>query len=728
MLNKTKGNIEKLLDEQDLEKFLCSENILYESIMSNKKTTHIKKLEKLKDEHAKEINMKFNEDWFVNKTNINIPTNIQWLLSLGPKFALPNTKTTFPLFKCIADGEECIQTIESREEQEKSRTKLVSLIDDHIDNQNHNKRDKLILDTVGQTERFLGKNKNILVLNADKGNKTVILDKKDYEDKMKNILQDMCTYKRIKKDPTSILQTKNNSLIEKLFNMNLIDLSEKNKLTTKIATAPRIYGLPKIHKIGTPLRPICSSINSPSYNLCRFLVDILKNLTKDSKYNVKDSKDFKTKVNNTQIEKDEILVSFDVISLFPSIPVNLALKTIERKWSILEQFTNIPKDIFMELLTFCIKEGRYFKYEDKHFEQLKGMPMGSPASPIIADIVMEELLDVSLDKMNDKPRTLTKYVDDLFSIIKIKNIDETLKILNSFSRQIQFTMEKEMDNRLPYLDSVIIRKDNLLKLDWFQKPMASGRLINFRSKHPRRIIINTATNFITRVLDISDKTFHDKNIGHIRNILYKNDFPNKTITDLITQVKTKIHVDQSIVEKPSKIYKSITYIPGYSERILNSNIYNKEKYQLALKNENTLNKLFSKTKSKLDIEEKSNLVYKINCNGDGTNNCQKVYVGTTKTKLKTRLASHKSDLNAVNKPLSQKTALAAHCAVTGHRPDFKNVDVLMSERNYRKRYTLEMLSIVGVSNEKRLNYKIDTDKCAQIYRHSIDKHKVKYKQ
>ena len=59
------------------------------------------------------------------------------------------------------------------------------------------------------------------------------------------------------------------------------------------------------------------------------------------------------------------------------------------------------------------------------------MPMGSPASPVIADIVMENLLDECMDKLTIKPRFLTKYVDDLFGIIDKNYIDETLKAIPS---------------------------------------------------------------------------------------------------------------------------------------------------------------------------------------------------------------------------------------------------------------------------------------------------------
>lgn len=720
-IEKTTTQMSKLLEEQDFKLLMESERVFYDNNNNNYKNAHIKKLQTLKDEHNKENKTIKNENWFINTTDKTIPTNVEWLLSLGPKHALPTTTTTFPLFKCIADGEDMVQTIENKETQEIARNKLTQVIGNYLQKSKPTQKEKFTLDVVRQTKRFLDINNDLLILSADKGNKTVAMNKIEYEGKMKDILGDFCMYKRLKKDPTVILQTKNNALIEKLFNLKIINIREKYNLINKTALAPRIYGLPKIHKIGTPLRPICSSINSPAYGLCKYIINILKNLTKSSKYNVKDAIDFKTKINNTKIEKDETFISFDVISLFPSIPVNFALKTIEGKWSELEKFTNIPKQLFMEILTFCIKETRYFKYDKYIYEQRKGMPMGSPASPVIADIVMEEVLDYAINMMKSKPKILTKYVDDIFAIIKVNEVEETLRILNSYSNQIQFTKEEVAEDKLPYLDSLVIRKGDILKLNWYKKPTSSGRLINFYSKHPRKVIINTATNFIRRVLEISDKEFHRENIIRITETLIQNEFPLKTIKDLIKYVVEKNNGDNKETEK-EKIYKSTTYVPDLSERIKYSNIYDKDKYELAFKTSNTVNKLFSKTKTKIEKEEKSNLVYEIGCNGDGHTVCEKLYVGTTKTKLKTRLSSHRSDQKAINKPLEQKTALSAHCTLKGHTPNFERTRILQEENNYNKRFMLEMLHIINVPAEKRLNYKRDTENCAQIYRNVVDKH------
>ena len=90
---------------------------------------------------------------------------------------------------------------------------------------------------------------------------------------------------------------------------------------------PRFYGLPKIHKVSVPFRPIVSFINSPTYNLSKFLSRILSSLLVN-RYSVRNSKEFIDYVQNFTISENEILVSFDVVSLFTSVPVDKALDLV----------------------------------------------------------------------------------------------------------------------------------------------------------------------------------------------------------------------------------------------------------------------------------------------------------------------------------------------------------------------------------------------------------------
>lgn len=706
------------LTAEEAAQWINSENIINKKTQVELREKHKKKFNTLKEQLTTKLDIKSNPGWFCNKTKVKIPEQVQWLLSHGKKFALPHEQGDLPLLKYITDGEECIKTINGKEDQEMTRNKFTSILESHMNKHSLTNRDRYTLQAIGETRKFLTENNNIVILEADKGNVTVAMERTEYEKKMSTIVNDMMMYKRINKDPTTILQKKNNELVEKLYTTNIISEFEKKRMKTEVALAPRIYGLPKIHKDNYPLRPICSSIGSPSSELCKYISNILKMLNENSTYNVKNSKDFKEKISSHIIEEDEIMVSFDVVSLFPSIPVDLAIQIIEEKWNKLQEFTNIDKELFFKILRFCIQDSRYFIYKEKIYQQKKGLPMGSSASPIVADIVMEELLNVCIESCDIRPKILTKYVDDLFGICQISAVETILTKLNSFNPNIKFTMEKETNCKLAYLDTVVIRTDNKnIILDWYQKPTSSGRLVNFHSQHPRRIIINTASNFIERVINISHHSFHKKNYKKIREILYQNSFPKQSVEKLINRVKQNIRV-----EKSTAIFKSVIYVPGLSERFEKANCIDNINYKIAHKTNNTLQTLFTKLKSKIDTKDKSNLVYQIVCKGNENTPCGKYYIGTTKNKLKTRLAGHKSDLKSRNNN-SQKTALTSHCAREQHQADLDNVCVLQSESNYSKRMTLEMLHIINTTTTKRINYKTDVDGLSQSYRFLIRKKK-----
>lgn len=69
------------------------------------------------------------------------------------------------------------------------------------------------------------------------------------------------------------------------------------------------------------------------------------------------------------------MISFDVISLFTSIPTNVA-KNIVEKWPLLKNNTTINKKEFKDLLDLCL-DSSYCQYEDQFYLQKNGLPMGS---------------------------------------------------------------------------------------------------------------------------------------------------------------------------------------------------------------------------------------------------------------------------------------------------------------------------------------------------------------
>ena len=130
----------------------------------------------------------------------------------------------FECFKCIADGEHCIQTIQDKEEQEIARNQFSNIIDKYTYTTKSTYKDKFILNTVDKTRKLLKKNNNIIIVNSDKGNVTVAMDKQDYTQKINSILKERSTYKVLKRDPTTTLQQKNNDLVENLLKEEVITL------------------------------------------------------------------------------------------------------------------------------------------------------------------------------------------------------------------------------------------------------------------------------------------------------------------------------------------------------------------------------------------------------------------------------------------------------------------------------------------------------------------------
>lgn len=162
----------------------------------------------------------------------------------------------------------------------------------------------------------LRKNKDIIILPADKGNSTVVMSRHHYHDKVIHLLEDN-TYGKLRKDPTNCksIERKNSQLIQRAKLPPTITKS----ILPKESRSPRFYGLPKIHKADTPLRPIVSAVDSPAHPLPKFLNTILTPLTGKTKSHIQNSVDFVNKIQQIKTNPDDILINFDVKSLLTNV-------------------------------------------------------------------------------------------------------------------------------------------------------------------------------------------------------------------------------------------------------------------------------------------------------------------------------------------------------------------------------------------------------------------------
>ena len=221
---------------------------------------------------------------------------------------------------------------------------------------------------------------------------------------------------------------------------------------------PKSYGLPKIHKPDTSLRPIVSSCGFVAYGVAKELAKILKPLVGKSPHHINSMQDFVEQVKHTTWAPGVCLSSCDVSALLTLVPVDPALMIIkdllEKDHTLKERTVLAVSDIIL-LLEFCLKN-TYFSFQDQFYEQVEGAAMGSPVSPIIANLYMEHLEQKALRTAPNPPRFWCRFVEDTFVIYKEVNKQGFLQDINSVDPAIKFTVEDNReDGSIPFLDTIV---------------------------------------------------------------------------------------------------------------------------------------------------------------------------------------------------------------------------------------------------------------------------------
>ena len=197
------------------------------------------------------------------------------------------------------------------------------------------------------------------------------------------------------------------------------------------ASTAKFYGLPKIHKENIHLRSIVSLPGSPTYELSKYLAMILHPLVKTSPHTINNANTFLTNIKELKLEPDEIMISFDVVSLFTSIPLDTAkritneLLTQDESW---QTRTKLDKHDILELLDLCLSTE--FSFQNSYYRQISGTPMGYPLSSFLAEAVMQDLEKRSVTNNNDI-KTWNRYVDDVLARVKKDKTDDILHTINN---------------------------------------------------------------------------------------------------------------------------------------------------------------------------------------------------------------------------------------------------------------------------------------------------------
>ena len=642
----------------------------------------------------------------VNISKKVIPERIINILKLGLNFAFTNERIDKnALMVELINGSKNLDT----NQQMEFCLETTNLIMNHKESRKVDPRIKELSD-------FCEK-ENVLIKKSDKGGATVIMDKEEYERKLNNLVSEDSVYTEIPYDITNKLIATLIKVTKELVNEGELTPTIRKSVIPGTAKAPSFTGLPKVHKTNVPLRPIINNIGSPLYGLAKFIVTTLKKIEKLLNFTVQNSYEFIEKLNNLTPLEDEIMVSYDVVSMYTNVDTESALKTLEnwlRRHTDILNGTNLSSEGIIKLMSLCVSN-TYFTHNGKFYKQKQGLPMGSPISPLLANIWLDEIEKCFLSTLSNPPRLWIRYLDDIFTLVK--NLEENLKSylrrLNNVNDKIKFTEERENNKVLNFLDVQVTREEDRFDKKVFRKPAYAGNILHFNSNHPFGIKMGVLKSQIIRGLRITDKKNWNEEIHTIKRIFQENGYPLWRIEKQIKIVINNFQKNGKYIPttKVLKDKKGFMCLPDSS---LTKKIKEKAK-QFGIMTVTKQKKTINTTVSKFDRigSFNNNLnrggVYEIPCKG-----CNKKYIGQTKRPIMKRMKEHKT---ATIKN-DRSSEVANHVRQTGHHINWEGIRRVSGfENEYSKRMIRESIEIN--SRKDTMNVKSDETLIHPIYKEFI---------
>ena len=360
------------------------------------------------------------------------------------------------------------------------------------------------------------------------------------------------------------------------------------------------------------------------------------------------------------------------------------------------------KKEFRSLLELATKES-LFSFNKEYYSQVDGVAMGSPLGPTLANIFLclyEEIWLSSCPKQF-KPSYYKRYVDDIFCLFQTEQqANQFQKYLNSRHNNMNFSLEKEKDACLPFLDIKITRNETFIT-SLYKKPTFSGLYLNFKSYVPDTYKRGLIFCLLFRIYNICSnwQLIHDE-IKKLKCLLLKNKYPLDFSNSCIRIFLSKLFINRP---KPITVPKKefVMCLPflgretlALKKKLLSffSSQFPAFKLKIVLQSGIKIGNLLN-FKDILPFGVRSFVIYKYKCG-----HCNMTYIGKTTRHLLVRMSEHLGISYITRKDRKyndkQTTAIREHIRLCKHSGDFSNFEIV-SQANTDFELLLKESLLVG---------------------------------
>lgn len=366
------------------------------------------------------------------------------------------------------------------------------------------------------------------------------------------------------------------------------------------------------------------------------------------------------KIQNVKVTRGHVLCSFDLVDMYTNIPVQEAIATLQRHLISKNAPTN-------EVIT-CIKivktcmEQNYFQFRGKVYKQTTELSMGSKLSPLLANIFMCDL-EEKLKSSRLFPSLWYRYVDDIFCVVNARSLKNLEDFLNSQHPSIKFTVEKEVNGKISFLDLCIRQTtERGLEFSIYRKPTHTDRYITSDSHHHDSHKAAAFHSMIYRLLNIPmNESDYNIEKEYIYNAARVNGYDSIFVDKIFRKHQTHTHTRQRTSLTPIRSDKRVVCLPFFP-KLTNplSTVLRRHGMHVVTRNNNTLRDALCNLKDR-QIPTETSGIYEISCQ-----DCEEIYIGQSKRVIKDRLKEH---VSATTNGHSWKSSVSEHMIEHRHKID-----------------------------------------------------------
>ncbi len=281
--------------------------------------------------------------------------------------------------------------------------------------------------------------------------------------------------------------------------------------------------------------------------------------------------------------------------------------------------------------------------------------MGSPLAPILANWFVASKENYQLQtNLKTKPLFYTRYVDDIFVVTKNNTeLNNFYHEMNTLHPNLEFTLERSVDGKLPFLDTEVKQVSNQLHTNVYRKPTDTELIIQYTSVCPKSWKLSLINFYLNRALNIcSNFTAFKEELAKIKNLLLKNQYPKNLRESKIKKFFEIQKIDNSTFKQNQKsniknekkadienfAYFTTVYIGNCSLRFQKRIASIFQRHNIIIKPAYTSKKVseYFSNKSKCSEIFDANVIYKYTCSADQSIS----YIGETSRQVFRRISDH----------------------------------------------------------------------------------------